>query len=120
MYIVTRGRCRVFWTWPPNVACRCASIHRSATFQGSMGNGAARPISGKSLARASGDCTKLSCRPGYAEPDYPGSYCVERETELRTLCDPVIRDVLAAHSIQLISYHDLDKLAVGLANRGAS
>ena len=64
--------------------------------------------------------TELSCHPGYAEPDYPGSYCVEREAELRTLCDPVIRDVLAAHSIQLISYHDLDKLAVGLANRGAS
>ncbi len=64
--------------------------------------------------------TELSCHPGYAEPDYPGSYCVEREAELRTLCDPVIRDVLAARSIQLISYHDLDKLAVGLANRGAS
>ena len=64
--------------------------------------------------------TELSCHAGYAEPDYPGSYCVEREAELRTLCDLVIRDVLAAHSIQLISYHDLDKLAVGLANRGAS
>src|SRR5205823_7040092 len=41
--------------------------------------------------------TELSCHPGYAEPDYPGSYCVEREAELRTLCDLVIRDVLAAH-----------------------
>ncbi len=75
-----------------------------------MGSGAARPISNKSVSRPSGECSK----------HYPGSYCVEREAELRTLCDPVIRDVLAAHSIQLISYHDLDKLAVGLANRGAS
>jgi chitin disaccharide deacetylase len=54
--------------------------------------------------------TELSCHPGYAEPDYPGSYRVEREAELRTLCDPAIREVLAARSIQLISYHDRDKL----------
>jgi predicted glycoside hydrolase/deacetylase ChbG (UPF0249 family) len=59
--------------------------------------------------------TELGCHPGYADPDYPGSYGVEREAELRTLCDPVIREVLAAQSIQLISYHDRNKLGAGLA-----
>jgi predicted glycoside hydrolase/deacetylase ChbG (UPF0249 family) len=54
--------------------------------------------------------TELSCHPGYAEPDYPGSYSGEREAELRTLCDPVIREVLAARSIQLTSYHKLGAL----------
>jgi predicted glycoside hydrolase/deacetylase ChbG (UPF0249 family) len=54
--------------------------------------------------------TELSCHPGYAEPDYTGSYSGERETELRTLCDPVIREVLAARSIQLTSYHELGAL----------
>ena len=63
--------------------------------------------------------TELSCHPGYAEPDYPGSYARERESELRTLCDPVIREALAAHAIQLISYHDRDKLEMGLA-KGAN
>ena len=58
--------------------------------------------------------TELSCHPGYAEPDYPGGYGIEREAELRTLCDPIIRQVLAAHSIQLVSYHDRDKLEAGL------
>jgi predicted glycoside hydrolase/deacetylase ChbG (UPF0249 family) len=50
--------------------------------------------------------TELSCHPGHAEPDYPGSYSVERATELRTLCDPAIRRVLSACSIKLASYHD--------------
>jgi predicted glycoside hydrolase/deacetylase ChbG (UPF0249 family) len=51
--------------------------------------------------------TELSCHPGYVEPDYPGSYRTERETELRTLCAAAIRRVVSEHSIRLISYHDL-------------
>ena len=54
--------------------------------------------------------TELSCHPGYRDPDYPTGYSVEREAELRTLCDPRIRETLAQESIQLISYRDLDKL----------
>jgi predicted glycoside hydrolase/deacetylase ChbG (UPF0249 family) len=72
-------------------------------------------ISAESLARMLeteiGDgITELSCHPGYAERDYPGSYAVEREAELRALCDPVIREVLAARSIQLTNYHNLGTL----------
>jgi len=59
--------------------------------------------------------TELSCHPGYVDPDYPTGYSTEREAELRTLCDPRIRQVLAEQSIHLISYHDLGKLAVSSA-----
>jgi predicted glycoside hydrolase/deacetylase ChbG (UPF0249 family) len=55
--------------------------------------------------------TELSCHPGYVEPDYPGGYAAERETELRTLCDPLVRRALAEQSIQLISYHDVARPA---------
>jgi predicted glycoside hydrolase/deacetylase ChbG (UPF0249 family) len=51
--------------------------------------------------------TELSCHPGYVEPDYSTGYSVEREAELRTLCDRAIRQALAEQSIRLISYHDL-------------
>jgi predicted glycoside hydrolase/deacetylase ChbG (UPF0249 family) len=54
--------------------------------------------------------TELMCHPGYSDPDYPSSYSVEREIELRTLCDPIIKRVLARESIQLISYHDAARI----------
>jgi predicted glycoside hydrolase/deacetylase ChbG (UPF0249 family) len=54
--------------------------------------------------------SELSCHPGYVEPELVTGYSVEREAELRTLCDPSLRAVLAANSIRLVSYHDLDGL----------
>ena len=54
--------------------------------------------------------TELSSHPGYVEPTYLTGYGVEREAEVRTLCDPVVREALAAQSIQLVSYHDLSKV----------
>ncbi len=41
-------------------------------------------------------------------------YSAERETELQTLCAPLIRQVLAEQSIQLVSFRDLGNLPVGL------
>src|SRR5207249_7989634 len=35
--------------------------------------------------------TELSCHPGYVEPGFRSSYLMERELELRTLCDPRVR-----------------------------
>ena len=58
--------------------------------------------------------TELSCHPGYLDADFSSSYSTERETELRTLCDPRIRRVLAEQSIQLINYRRLGELAVDL------
>jgi predicted glycoside hydrolase/deacetylase ChbG (UPF0249 family) len=58
--------------------------------------------------------TELSCHPGYVDPKFPSGYSAERETELRTLCDPSICQVLAERSIQLVSFRDLGNLLLGL------
>jgi predicted glycoside hydrolase/deacetylase ChbG (UPF0249 family) len=51
--------------------------------------------------------TELSCHPGYASADYAAVYATEREAEVRTLCDPRIRAVVAQLGIHLAGYHDL-------------
>jgi predicted glycoside hydrolase/deacetylase ChbG (UPF0249 family) len=56
--------------------------------------------------------TELSCHPGYAGNGLATGYAAEREVELRTLCDPAVRRMLAVHAIQLVSYHDLGELTV--------
>ena len=53
--------------------------------------------------------TELSCHPGYLDPQTPTGYRLEREAELRALCDPLVRRVLTGQSIRLISYHDLSR-----------
>ncbi len=57
---------------------------------------------------------ELCCHPGYVDPDYWTSYGIEREAELRTLCDPRVLGTLAEQAIRLISYHDLAKLVVSV------
>ena len=54
--------------------------------------------------------SELSCHPGYVDAAYTTAYSAEREAEVRTLCDPSLRAVLAANSIRLASYHDLARL----------
>jgi predicted glycoside hydrolase/deacetylase ChbG (UPF0249 family) len=54
--------------------------------------------------------TELSCHPGYFAAGERTGYSTEREAELRTLCDPVIREVLAAQAIELINFRDLERL----------
>jgi chitin disaccharide deacetylase len=61
--------------------------------------------------------TELSCHPGYVEPSFVTSYAAERAVEVRTLCDPLIRQVLAEEAIQLVNYHDLARLVPGLAEK---
>ena len=51
--------------------------------------------------------TELSCHPGYVDPDYVTSYCLERETELQTICSPFVRQTLNELGIELISYQEL-------------
>ena len=77
-------------------------------------------ISVESLARMlkttiADGLTELSCHPGYVDPDFSTAYNAEREAELRTLCDPRIRQTLAEYTIQLISYHDVGKLLASAA-----
>ena len=45
---------------------------------------------------------ELSCHPGYVDPDFESVYAIERETELRTLCDPLVKQKLAELGIQRI------------------
>jgi chitin disaccharide deacetylase len=58
--------------------------------------------------------TELSCHPGYVDPDFPSGYSAERATELRTLCDPAVRKILAVRQIQLIGFRDLGALLAQL------
>ena len=51
--------------------------------------------------------TELSCHPGYASPDFVSPYSGEREIELKTLCDPIIREALHGCGIQLIDYRSV-------------
>src|SRR5688572_7052681 len=62
--------------------------------------------------------TELSCHPGHVDPEYASGYAAEREAELRTLCDPSLRDVLAACSIRLVGYRDLGRLLEPASLRG--
>jgi len=51
--------------------------------------------------------TELSCHPGYVEPGYRSSYLVERELELRTLCEPRVRQAIRDRGIRLMGFRDL-------------
>ena len=51
--------------------------------------------------------TELSCHPGYVTSDFQSSYSVERETELRTLCDPAVRRAIGEQGIELIDFRAL-------------
>jgi predicted glycoside hydrolase/deacetylase ChbG (UPF0249 family) len=54
--------------------------------------------------------TELTCHPGEAEPGLPSSYVVEREVELRTLCDHRILQAMVEKQVRLIGFRDLDAL----------
>jgi predicted glycoside hydrolase/deacetylase ChbG (UPF0249 family) len=58
--------------------------------------------------------TELSCHPGYVEPDFASCYAIEREAEVRTLCDPAVREHLEALGIKLIGFRDLPGILAGL------
>jgi chitin disaccharide deacetylase len=47
---------------------------------------------------------EISCHPGYFDPEREYVYHLERESELRTLCDPRVRDVLREQRIEVINY----------------
>lgn len=56
--------------------------------------------------------SELSCHPGHVDAEYVTGYRLECEAELRTLCDPRVREALAEHGFQLISYHHLPHLLI--------
>ncbi len=54
--------------------------------------------------------TEMSCHPGYVDPAHRSSYSAPRATELRTLCDPRVRDVIHEGGIILVGYADLARI----------
>jgi predicted glycoside hydrolase/deacetylase ChbG (UPF0249 family) len=66
-----------------------------------------------------GGITELVCHPGYPGPDLRSSYRVEREWELRTLCDPRIRRFLVEREIALVAYGDAMRLLGTPASPGS-
>ena len=50
---------------------------------------------------------ELCCHPGYVESDFPSTYRAERQIELRTLCNPAVRQTLERHPIRLISFREV-------------
>jgi predicted glycoside hydrolase/deacetylase ChbG (UPF0249 family) len=58
-----------------------------------------------------GPITEVACHPGYRDPGFRSEYDAERETELRTLCDPALRAGIEQLGIQLIDYRDVARAA---------
>ena len=58
--------------------------------------------------------TELSCHPGFVDATLRSSYHIEREAELRTLCDPKVRRYVDAE-LELVNYDDVRELHVGRA-----
>jgi predicted glycoside hydrolase/deacetylase ChbG (UPF0249 family) len=84
-----------------------------SSFYGSWG-GESHPeqVSVESLVRMVADeartgCTEIATHPGYVDAELDSSYASERELELRTLCDPLVRRAIEAHSIELIGFASL-------------
>jgi len=53
--------------------------------------------------------TEFSCHPGYRSPGYTPVYDAEREEEVKTLTDPLIRDTIRSLGIRLASYADFPR-----------
>jgi chitin disaccharide deacetylase len=62
--------------------------------------------------------SELACHPGYYDPELEAVYHRERELELQTLCDPVLRQVIAEEQIQLIGYRELPQAVARLRDDG--
>ena len=54
--------------------------------------------------------TELTCHAGYVDEGLASSYTIEREAELRTLCDARVRPALAERGIRLVGFRDLSAL----------
>jgi predicted glycoside hydrolase/deacetylase ChbG (UPF0249 family) len=97
-------------------------VHYFSKFYGQWdGQRHLEQISVESLARMleaeiQDGCTELSCHPGYVDAEFQSSYSIEREAELRTLCDPGIRKVLVERQIQLVSFRDLGSILIDLSS----
>lgn len=54
--------------------------------------------------------TELSCHPGLLDPALDSSYALERELELRSLCDRRVHDFIERSEIALVGFADVPHL----------
>jgi chitin disaccharide deacetylase len=66
------------------------------------------------LENVEGEVTELCCHPGYAE-GLDDWYRIEREQEVRALCDPRVRRAVASEGLRLCSFAEVEP---SLARRG--
>jgi chitin disaccharide deacetylase len=64
--------------------------------------------------------TELSCHPGYCDPKLQSTYRIEREVELRSLCDPVVQKSLSVRQIQLVNFREAMQLLAGATQEKGS
>ena len=55
----------------------------------------------------SGEWTEIGCHPGLVTPGYRSAYLYEREAELETLTDPLVRAHLDGLGLTLASFADV-------------
>ena len=59
--------------------------------------------------------TELACHPGYVTDDFRSEYSIERELELRSLCDPKVRQRVSELNIELLNFIEARNLLERLA-----
>jgi chitin disaccharide deacetylase len=64
--------------------------------------------------------TELSCHPGYCDPKLQSSYRIEREVELRSLCDPMVQASLSVRQIRLVNFREAMQLLAGATQEKGS
>jgi predicted glycoside hydrolase/deacetylase ChbG (UPF0249 family) len=85
-------------------------------FHGQWGDGETHPESIgpanllRILAGIGPGVSELGCHPGYVADDFRSSYAGERETELRTLCDPAIGRAIEDLGIELIDFRAVEEV----------
>src|SRR3989442_1060348 len=99
----------------------CSSVHHLSKFYGQWGGEThLEQISLVGLLRLldaelGPGVTELTCHAGYVDEGLVSSYTVEREAELRTLCEPRLRHALAERGIRLAGVRDLPAVAATLS-----
>ena len=48
--------------------------------------------------------TELACHPGYVTDDFKSEYAVEREIELRSICNSNVKQRITELNIELVSF----------------
>jgi predicted glycoside hydrolase/deacetylase ChbG (UPF0249 family) len=61
--------------------------------------------------------TELACHPGYMSGEFKSEYAVEREIELRSLCNRMVKQCVTELNIELVNYSQIRKLLGSMAPR---